>query len=65
VPLSCAAKTVSGAGLETLRKWIAETDATALILHDRRGEPLVVIGWDGWNRVTQTAVNRVRSTASE
>jgi hypothetical protein len=39
---------------------IAETDATALILLDRRGEPLVVIGWDGWRRVTQMTVNRAR-----
>ena len=56
LPLSCAAKACSGAGLETLKRWMGEGEADALLLHNGRGKPLVLVNWDTWNRVARTVV---------
>jgi hypothetical protein len=56
LPLRCAAKVCSGAGPATLRRLLDEEAADALIVHDRRGEPLVLVTWESWNRMARTTV---------
>jgi hypothetical protein len=41
--MHCAAKIVSGAGTATLRRSLAGSRSRRLLLHDRRGMPLVLM----------------------
>jgi hypothetical protein len=50
-------KVCSGTGLDTLRRWLGDGDASILILHNGGGRPLVLASWDAWNRVAQTIIN--------
>ena len=53
--LNCAAKTCSGTGLETLRRWLdGATDA--VFLHNGSGQPVVLVSWSAWNRAVRTVV---------
>ena len=54
--LRCVAKTITaGSGLATLRTWLG--DADAVIIHDG-GDPVVIMRWGPWARITQALVNR-------
>ena len=53
--LTCATRAVSGDGLDTLRRWVDESDA--LFLTNGAGEPLVVVKWAAWTRAVRTMVN--------
>jgi hypothetical protein len=51
--LSCAAKSCSGVGIETLFRWFKEAETDVLFLRNRRGEPVVLLSFDSWNRVAR------------
>jgi hypothetical protein len=53
-PLTCAVRTCSGTGLSTLQRWLGDGGADVLLLHNGRGEPLVLVSWDTWSRVART-----------
>jgi hypothetical protein len=54
LPLDIATKSCSGAGLGTLRRWLEGDQAEVLLLHNGRGEPLVLTRWSTWRRVART-----------
>jgi hypothetical protein len=56
LPLDVAAKTCTGTGLGTLRRWLEGDGAEVLLLHNGRGEPLVLTRWSTWQRVARTVV---------
>jgi hypothetical protein len=49
--LSCAAKSCSGVGIETLKRWLGESDV--LYLGNRRGKPVVLLSFASWSRVAR------------
>lgn len=53
LPLDCATKACAGDGVKTLRRWLDDGKADVLILHNGRGEPLVLLSWGTWNRVAR------------
>ncbi len=54
-PLRCTTKLCTGAGLATLRGWLA---GDVLFLGDRGGKPLVLMDMDTWNRLARTVARR-------
>jgi hypothetical protein len=54
--LSCAAKSCTGAGIETLKRWLDQSETDVLFLSNRRGTPVVLLSFDSWNRVARTVV---------
>jgi hypothetical protein len=56
VPMNCAAKTCSGAGLSTLQRWLGEGEVDVLRLHNGRSKLLVLVSWDAWSRVARTII---------
>ena len=62
--LDCATKACAGDGVKTLRRWLDDGKADVLILHNGRGEPLVLLSGGTWNRVARTIARSCRTFPS-
>jgi hypothetical protein len=52
--LEVAVKSCSGDGLRTLQRWLDAGNAEVLLLSGGKGKPLVLLGWETWNKVART-----------